>query len=117
MSGERGFWIATLRVALSIPGAASLKERRSVVRKLVERARSRFETAAVAEVEETEYWQRATLGVAAVSGDRAHAERMAEELTRYFELNEWAPVLDISRELRPFESGSAFEGWEEEDGA
>jgi len=59
--------VLALSVDLRIPEAGSLKDKRSVVRTIVEGARRRFEVSA-AETGRTDQHQRAELGFAVVSG-------------------------------------------------
>jgi uncharacterized protein len=59
--------VGLLRVTLHIPAAHSLKDRRAVVRRAVERTRARFNVS-VAEVGDSNHWQRAQIAVTAVSG-------------------------------------------------
>jgi hypothetical protein len=60
---------------LFIPSAGSLKSKRSVVKGLKDRLRSRFNVS-VAELEENELWQRSVLAVAVVSNDRRFADQV-----------------------------------------
>ena len=78
--------IAYLTLELRIEGAHSLKDKRQVVRSLKDRLRAKFNVA-VAELEETDLWQRATLGAVSVSGSRdylaglmANVEREAQRI-------------------------------------
>jgi uncharacterized protein YlxP (DUF503 family) len=71
--------VGTARLVLAIPGASSLKDKRSVVRRVVERARARF-NAAIAEVEDQDIHRRAVLGVAVVSNDARHATSMLDTI-------------------------------------
>lgn len=71
--------VGTARLVLAIPGASSLKDKRSVVRRVVERARARF-NAAIAEVEDQDVHRRAVLGVAVVSNDARHATSMLDTI-------------------------------------
>jgi uncharacterized protein YlxP (DUF503 family) len=64
--------VATLRVELLIPGAYSLKDKRKVVRSVLDRTRHRFRVAA-AEVDAQDTYNLAVLGFAAVSNDPQHA--------------------------------------------
>jgi uncharacterized protein YlxP (DUF503 family) len=59
--------IAKLTVQISIPHAQSLKDRRQVVRSLKDKLRHGFNVS-VAELDDASLWNRATLGVAAISG-------------------------------------------------
>ena len=66
---------AALRVELRIRDIGSLKEKRNVVKALRSHLVRTFDVA-VAEVDHQDKWQRATLGVAAVSSTPGHAERI-----------------------------------------
>ena len=65
--------IGLLTLDLHFPGARSLKDKRHVLRGLVERLRKRFNVS-VAEVEHQDLWQRAGLAVVAVNTDQGHLE-------------------------------------------
>lgn len=80
------------RVALALDGVSSLKEKRSIVRRVVDRARHRF-NAAVAEVADQDVLSRAVVGFAVVSNDAAHCDRMLEEIVQWVEKSGVAPVL------------------------
>jgi len=61
--------VAVLTVELAIEHAQSVKDRRQVVRALKDRLRHGFNVS-VSELDDTALWNRATLGVAAISGSR-----------------------------------------------
>ena len=69
-------------LTLHIPGAQSLKEKRAVVRSLVERLRSRKQLSA-SEVGLQDRLQAAEVGFAVVSGDAPTARRLADEVRRF----------------------------------
>ena len=64
--------VGTLEVELLIPNSYSLKDKRKVVRSVLDRMRHRFRVAA-AEVEANELHNLAILGFACVSNDPRHA--------------------------------------------
>lgn len=72
--------VGLLRVTLHIPAAQSLKDRRAVVRRAVERTKARFNVS-VAEVGDSNHWQRAQIAVSAVSGDKALLEELLSRCT------------------------------------
>ena len=76
--------VALLSVELHIPHSQSLKDKRMVLRRVKDRLQ-KFNVA-VAEVEHQDLWQRAGLGIVAVSTTAAHVERelaaAAEEIER-----------------------------------
>jgi uncharacterized protein YlxP (DUF503 family) len=63
--------IAKLTVELSIPHAQSLKDRRQVVRSLKDKLRHGFNIS-IAELDEAALWNRATLGMVAISGSNPY---------------------------------------------
>lgn len=72
--------VALLRVRIHIPGARSLKDRRAVVRKAVDRVRARFNVS-VAEVGDVERWQIATLAAVMVTNDHSLATEVLDKIT------------------------------------
>lgn len=78
--------VGLITVTLTLPGTASLKEKRSRLRPVIEGLRSRFKVA-VAEVGEQDIWDRAVIAAAAVAGDAAFLDRvmanLAAQLERY----------------------------------
>ena len=71
--------VGLLTLELQIQHAHSLKDKRQVVRSLKDRIRSRF-NAAVVEVDHQDSWQRATIAVATVSGERQYAEETLQKI-------------------------------------
>ena len=67
-------FVALLRLDLRLPDAASLKDKRSVVRGVA--AALRKLNCAVAEVDHQDLRQRTTLAVATVAGEGFHARRV-----------------------------------------
>jgi uncharacterized protein YlxP (DUF503 family) len=76
--------VALLSVELHIPYAQSLKDKRMVLRRVKDRLQ-KFNVA-VSEVEYQDVWQRAGLGVVAISTTTEHVERelaaAADEIER-----------------------------------
>ena len=71
--------IAHLNLELRIEGAHSLKDRRQVLRSLKDRLRNSFNIS-VAEMEPSELWQSATLGVVAISHSRHYLEGLMKQV-------------------------------------
>jgi uncharacterized protein YlxP (DUF503 family) len=91
--------VGVMRWDLGLPGVASLKEKRMVVRSLKERIQHRFKVS-VAETDHQDAWTRAQLAVAVVSSDRRHAEEVLDQIDRMVEQNARALVLARHRDLR-----------------
>jgi len=90
--------IALGLVELHLPDAASLKDKRHVLKGLKEKVRAKFEVA-VAEVDHQDVWQRATLAVAYVSADARHANTVVSKALDFIEENVEGQVLDTSVEI------------------
>ncbi len=67
--------IAYLSLELRIEAAHSLKDKRQAVRSIKDRLRNSFNIS-VAEIEVTDLWQRATIGVVSISDSRDYLEGM-----------------------------------------
>ena len=91
-------YVGILTVELHIPEAGSLKSKRSVVKGMKDRIRSRFNVS-VAEVDSNDLWQRATLGVACVSNDRAHAGEVLDKVVDLIRSNTSAELMDYQIEI------------------
>jgi uncharacterized protein YlxP (DUF503 family) len=74
--------VAVARVELHIPHSRSLKEKRAVVKPIVEGLRHRFALSA-AEVDYQDKWQRSAIGFAVVAGSHAHAEEVMNSAERW----------------------------------
>jgi len=73
--------IAYLTLELRIEAAHSLKDKRHVVRSVKDRLRNSFNVS-VAELEVTDLWQRATIGVVAISDSRDYLEGLMRNVER-----------------------------------
>jgi uncharacterized protein YlxP (DUF503 family) len=71
--------IAHLTLELRMEAARSLKDKRQVTRSLKDRLRASFNVA-VAEVEVTELWQRATIAIVSVSESRDYLEGLMKNV-------------------------------------
>lgn len=74
--------VLALSVEFHLSDCRSLKAKRSALKPVVEGARRRFGVA-VAETDHQNTWQRATIGVAAVSGTAGHAQEVIDEVERF----------------------------------
>ena len=93
--------VGVLRLTLSIPGARSLKDKRQVVKRLIDRARARYNVS-IAEVGDNDVWQRAQLGVTAVANDRSFVNQVLDKVTRDVEGAELAQLIDRELEIETY---------------
>ena len=91
-----------MRFTLRIPESGSLKDKRQVVRSVAQRLRNKFQVA-VAEVDDNDAWQVATLGVTCVANTAAHCDEVLREVQRFVETSRLdAEVTDVESEVFAF---------------
>jgi hypothetical protein len=90
--------VGVLTITLNIPEANSLKDKRQVLRSLLDNIRNKFKVSA-AEVGDNDTWRRTAIGVACVSNDRRTANRMLDRVVDYIESIPEISVISIELEL------------------
>lgn len=73
--------VGVCSIEILIPESRSLKDKRKVVRSVIDRARHRHNVSA-AEVEHQDLWQRAGIAFAAVSSSRKQLDSTFEAIVR-----------------------------------
>ena len=73
--------IAFLSVEIRIEAAQSLKDKRQVLRSLKDGLRAHFNVA-VSELDPSDLWQRATIGVVSISGSKDYLRGLMENVER-----------------------------------
>lgn len=76
--------VGIAEIELSLPGAQSLKDKRRVIKGLIERCRNRWNVSA-AEVADNDLWQRAVLGLAVVANSSEHCHQVLDAAVRFLE--------------------------------
>ena len=92
--------VAVVRLAVYIHHSHSLKEKRAVIRKLIDRIQARFKLH-VAEVGGQDTWQRAQLGFAVVGAEAQVVESIGDEVVRAIQssVEGQGEVVSIDREV------------------
>jgi uncharacterized protein len=89
-------FVGAIRFELRLPQCHSLKEKRAVIRPIIDGARNRFHVAS-AEVGAQDAWQRAELGMSAVAASAAHAMDVLDSVERFV----WSfPEVEVVRAER-----------------
>lgn len=111
-------FVGIARIEYHIAHAQSLKAKRHVLRKLIDRARAKFKVS-VNEVDHQDKWQRTAIGVAVVGGDGDHVERMLSQVMKFLDEQHLAEPLGRTSELIAFgdedDEYARFEGFGEDD--
>jgi uncharacterized protein YlxP (DUF503 family) len=72
-------FIGVCTIELHVPESGSLKEKRHSLRSLKDRIRHSFNVS-VAEIDDNDLWQKASLAVAAVSNDKSHLNQTLDRV-------------------------------------
>ncbi len=90
--------VGAARVQLHVHGSQSLKQKRGVVRSIIQRVQNRFNLS-VAEVGGQDTWQIAVLGLATVANESGTARRRLEKAVDFIVELHLAEVLDQEIEI------------------
>lgn len=83
--------IGTLTIVVRMHDTESLKDKRQIIKSVIETTRQKFNIS-IAEVDDLDQWRKATLGVAFVSNDKQHVNRVLDKVLDTLESN---PLLDV----------------------
>ena len=109
--------VGICRVAFSLPGNDSLKGKRSIVRRIIDRTRSKFNLA-IAEVDALDSHRSAVLGFAVVSNNARHANSMLDGITSFMVGASEAVCVGRTLEIMHTEGQPApLPGWDDHFGA
>ena len=72
------------RLVIFLPENHSLKEKRQAVRRIVERTKGKFNIS-IMEIDQTNLWQKATIGFAVIGVKQDHVNSTIENVSRYIE--------------------------------
>ena len=87
------------RVSLRIPENMDLKGKRQVLKSIIGRVRSRFDVA-VAEVDDNDMWQVATIGICCISNNKRHSNEVISRVVSFIERSRFdVEILDYSIEM------------------
>ena len=89
--------VAWLRLALRIDSSHSLKEKRRVLHGLIERVRRKYQVA-VAEVDDADLHNVATVGIAAVSNSAVHAGSILDKVLDLIDAEPEVEIEGVDRE-------------------
>lgn len=76
--------VAIVELDLHIYEANSLKEKRSVIKSLIERLRSRFNIS-VGEVGDNDLWNRSKIGISAVANDSKYINGLISRVLKFID--------------------------------
>ncbi len=89
--------IGVLKIELYMNGNRSLKEKRQVLKSLIQRTKSKFSNVSISEVDPHNLWQRATIGVSFVSNERPYVNSTLDQVLRF--IDSLGTVHIVAREM------------------
>ncbi len=93
--------VAICQVKLRFPENQSLKGKRQVLKSIITRLRNKCNIS-VAEVDDNDLWQLATLGLSCISNDRRHANEMLSHAVDFIVNGRFeVEILDYAIEILP----------------
>ena len=93
--------VGICKVRLRLPDSLSLKDKRGVVKSISARVKNKFNVS-VAEVDDHDLWQLATLGICCISNDKRYTNEVLSRVVNFisdgrFEIE----ILDYGIEIIP----------------
>jgi len=93
--------VGVCRVKFRLPENQSLKGKRRVLNSITTRVGSKFNVS-VAEVDDHDLWQLATLGISCVSNDKRHANEVLSKVVDFITDSRFeVEILDYEIEILP----------------
>jgi uncharacterized protein YlxP (DUF503 family) len=94
--------LGVCQVKLRLPENQSLKGKRQVLKSIITRVRNNYNVA-IAEVDDQDLWQLATLGVACVSNDAQQVNKVLSRVVDFIGQSKFdIEILDYEIEIMPF---------------
>jgi len=90
--------VGVCRVDLRIPGNASLKGKRKVLRKIIDRVKNRYNIS-ISEIGDNDLWQRSQLGLSVVGNDSRHINSSLDKIINFMEGMNVAEIIDSEIEI------------------
>lgn len=93
--------VGVMELTLALYDNGSLKDKRSVVKRIIHRVKGTFNVA-MAEVEDLDATDRATLGIVAVGNDSRYVGGLLEKVEHFVERLALADVLDAPKSIETY---------------
>lgn len=90
--------IGTCSLKLMIYESNSLKDKRRVLKSIIERIKSRFNVS-IAEVDLNEKWQLGAIGIACVTNDSKYAQQIISNVINFIENDDRVEILEENIEI------------------
>ncbi len=85
-----------LKIQLIIYNSHSLKDKRSVLKSIMERLKKRFNIS-IAEVADNEIWNKATIGVSSISNSDLGCQQVLEQVIKFIDNDDRAEIIKVEK--------------------
>jgi len=89
--------VGVCKIVLSLDDVFSLKEKRHIIKSIIERLKSRY-NASIAEVGLNDEWKNSVIGIACVSNEASHVDSIMANMVNFVENDGRAVMVDYSTE-------------------
>lgn len=90
--------VAVCRISLHLHGVSSLKEKRQLLKKIIERTKNRFNVSA-AEVGSNDMWQKGEVGLSVIGNDASFVNSVMDTIINYIEDMHLAEIIESDLEV------------------
>lgn len=95
-------FVSNMLINLTIYDALSLKDKRMVIKSLIERIKSRFNVS-ICEASDNDKWQVSNLGISFVSNESKYNEKIIEKIINFIDNDERVEITSIEKEMYSYE--------------
>ncbi|MEY8763562.1 MULTISPECIES: DUF503 domain-containing protein [Clostridium] len=89
--------ILFMKIKLRAPWVHSLKEKRMVVRSIIQKLKNKFNIS-VSEIDDRDIYQIIVIGIVGICGNSSHTDSIMESIVDFVESHTDAEIIDISKE-------------------
>lgn len=90
--------IESCKVKLHLFSPNSLKEKRKIIKSLIERMKNRFNIS-IAEIGDNDLWQSSIIGFAVVSNDKKYVDEVINRCISFIDTFDDCEIIDIEIEI------------------
>ena len=90
--------IGVLELDIRLFSPNSLKDKRSIIKRLINRLRNTFNVS-VSEIGHQDLWQRALMGVALITTEKSFAQKVLSKIIKFVEKERDASLIDSRMEV------------------
>jgi len=101
MPESEAMYIGVLQMELFLGEPQSLKDKRRIIKSLIERIKNKFNVA-VAETGKLDSWNYCQLSMVCISNEAGHSDSMLNSVVNFVEVQGNVEITDIQTEIIPY---------------